>query len=73
MISDRFVVEADRKVVGIAVRSPGGFKFFTSDQAFGHLNGRTFARAGALISAVAKISRSQWRRASASTRPAPAV
>lgn len=73
MISDRFVVEADRKVVGIAVRSPGGFKFFTSDRAFGRLDGRTFARARALTNAVAKISRSQWRRAPAGTRPAPAI
>lgn len=73
MISDRFVVEADRKVVGVAVRSPGGFKFFTSDRAFGRLDGRTFARARALTSAVARMSRSQWRRASAEARPAPVI
>lgn len=24
---DRFVVEADKKVVGVAVRVPGGFRF----------------------------------------------
>jgi hypothetical protein len=27
-MSDRFVVETERQVVGVAVRSPGGFKFF---------------------------------------------
>jgi hypothetical protein len=73
MMSDRFVIEADRRVVGVAVRSPGGFKFFSSDRAFGRLNGRTFTRVRALTNAVAKVSRSQWRRSSAGARPAPAA
>jgi hypothetical protein len=71
--SDRFVIEADRRVVGVAVRSPGGFKFFSSDRAFGGLDGRTFTRVRALTNAVAKASRSQWRRTPAGTRPAAAV
>ena len=61
-MSDHFVVEADRRVVGLAVRSPGGFKFFSSDRDFARLEGRTFARARTLSNAVAKISRSQRRR-----------
>ena len=71
LVSDRFVVEADRKVVGVAVRSPGGYKFFSSDRAFGRLDGRTFARARSLTNAVAKISGSQWHRA-ARQQPSPA-
>ena len=73
MMSDRFVIEADRRVVGVAVRSPGGFKFFSSDRAFGGLDGRTFTRVRSLTNAVAKVSRSQWRRASADALPAPAA
>ena len=30
-MSERFVVEADRRVVGLAGRGPGGFKVFSSD------------------------------------------
>ena len=60
-MADRFVVESDRGVVGIAVRSPGGFKFFSSDPAFAHLEGRTFARARSLANAVARIGRTQRR------------
>lgn len=68
-MSDRFVVEADRRVVGVAVRSPGGFKFFSSDPAFSHLEGRTFARAKSLANAVTRIGRSQ-RRIEPATAPA---
>ena len=52
-MSDHFVVEAGRRVVGLAVRSPGGYKFFSSDEAYSHLEGRTFARARSLSNAVA--------------------
>lgn len=72
-MSDRFVVEADRRVVGLAVRSPGGFKFFSSDQAYAHLEGRTFARARSLSNAVAKVGRSPMRRVVAGEQPAPAA
>ena len=68
-MTDRFVVEADRRVVGLAVRSPGGFKFFSSDRTFSCLEGRTFARAKSLVNAVAKISRSQKQRAAVGDRP----
>jgi hypothetical protein len=71
-MTDHFVVEADRRVVGLAVRSPGGFKFFSSDRAFAHLEGRIFARARTLSNAISKISRSQKRRVVAGDRPAPA-
>lgn len=73
-MSDRFVVEADRRVVGIAVRAPGGYKFFSSDAGYDRLEGRTFARARALANAVAKLSRRLGRRtADAETAPVPAT
>ena len=72
-MSDRFVVEAERRVVGLAVRSPGGFKFFSSDRAFSRLEGRIFARARSLENAVARISRSQRRRLAADDRPTPSA
>ena len=45
---DRFVVEADRQVVGIGVRVAGGYQFFTSDPAFQFMEGKVFARAKTL-------------------------
>ena len=70
-MSDHFVVEAGRRVVGLAVRSPGGDKFFSSDEAYSHLEGRTFARARSLSNAVAKVGRSQMPRAVAGRPAAP--
>ena len=65
-MSERFVVEADRRVVGVAVRGPGGFRFFSSDAAYLPLEGRIFARAKALSNAVTKMARKRrtQRRAS---------
>ena len=54
---DRFVVEADRKVVGIAIRVPGGFRFVCSDPAFHSLDRQIFPRARALASRVAEFAR----------------
>jgi len=56
-VSDRFVVEADRKVVGIAVRVPGGFKFFSSDPDYLSLEGKLFARAKGMARRVAEVAR----------------
>ena len=64
-MSERFVVEADRRVVGVAVRFPGGFRFFSSDPAYLALESRVFPRARALASSVAKISRVQRKGRSA--------
>ena len=73
LVSDRFVVEAGRQVVGIAVRAPGGYKFFSSDADYDHLEGRTFARARALANAIAKLNRRLHRFADAGTGQVPAV
>lgn len=58
-MSDRFVVEADRRVVGIAVRVKGGFRFFTSDERFRALESRTFPRLKAIVARAAEIARAQ--------------
>ena len=44
-MSDHFVVQAEKQVVGIAVRVPGGFRFFTSNPEFKGLETRVFPRA----------------------------
>ena len=73
IVSDRFVVEADRRVVGIAVRAPGGYKFFSSDADYNRFEGQTFARARVLANAIAKLNRRLRRLADAGTRKVPAV
>ncbi len=62
MVPDRFVVEADRKVVGVAVRVPGGFKFFSSDPDFSALEGKSFSRARAMFRRVAQIARRRQKQ-----------
>lgn len=54
---DRFVVEADKKAVGVAVRIGGGFQFFSSDPAFDPIDGRVFPRARALAHHIAQLTR----------------
>ena len=61
MQTQRFAVEFDRRTVGIAVRVPGGFMFFSSDPRFDALDGRLFPRARAIerqLKKAATISRS---------------
>jgi hypothetical protein len=59
--------------VGIAVRVPGGFMFFSSSDRFGSLDGRVFPRARALERQLKKTARASGRRAGpAHQRLAPA-
>jgi hypothetical protein len=53
----RFVVEADRRVVGVAVRVKGGFKFFASDVAYLEAEANVFPRAKAMARRIADITR----------------
>lgn len=53
---DRFVVEADKKVVGIAIRVRGGFRFVSSDPDFQSIDRKVFPRARALASSVAELA-----------------
>jgi hypothetical protein len=59
-------VEFDRRTVGIAVRVPGGFMFFSSSDDFEELDGRLFPRARALERELRKVGKR--RRAEASRR-----
>ena len=56
-MSDRFVVEANRQVVGIAVRVPGGFQFFCSNPDYRGLEGTVFPRARSVEGVVAEHAR----------------
>ena len=57
MPSQRFAVEFERRTVGIAVRVPGGFMFFSSSDRFDALDGRLFPRARALERELTRIGR----------------
>lgn len=70
MASDRFVVEADRRVVGVAVRVPGGFRFFSSHPDFLALEGKIFARARSIAHRAAQIRKRRRRFSAASLAPA---
>lgn len=56
-MSTHFVVESDRAIVGVAIRVPGGFRFFQSDPRFQALDGKIFRRARMLASAVRDFGR----------------
>jgi len=55
--SQRFAVEFDRRTVGLAVRVPGGFMFFSSGGDFDQLDGRLFPRARALERELKRVAR----------------
>ena len=57
MSTQRFAVEFDRRVVGIAVRVPGGFMFFASDDDFEQLDGEIFPRARAILRRLEQVSK----------------
>ena len=57
MITQRFAVEFDRRTVGVAVRVPGGFMFYASDDRFDAMDGQLFRRARAIERALSKHAR----------------
>ena len=61
MQTQRFAVEFDRRTVGIAVRVPGGFMFYASDQDFSVLDGRVFPRARMIERQLKKVSKQRKR------------
>ena len=65
MSTQRFAVEFDRRTVGVAVRVPGGFMFYSSDDRFEALDGKLFRRARAIARRLAELSRKAARRATA--------
>ena len=62
--SQRFAVEFDRRTVGIAVRVPGGFMFFSSSDDFEELDGRMFPRARAIERELGRVAEARRRIAS---------
>ena len=67
MSIQRFAVEFDRRTVGIAVRVPGGFIFYSSSDAFEALDGRLFPRVRTLERELKK----EARRTRRPRRPSP--
>ena len=55
-MSDNFVVQAERRVVGIAVRVPGGFRFYTSDPDFKALETHVFPKAKSIDRLAAEVA-----------------
>jgi hypothetical protein len=62
VINQRFSVEYDRRTVGIAVRVPGGFVFYASDDRFRDMDGRSFPRARSIERELRKSARRPQRR-----------
>ena len=58
-MSERFVVEADRQVVGLALRVPGGYRFFSSDPAFRSLESRIFRKVRLLARRASQVARAR--------------
>lgn len=71
MHSQRFAVEFDRRTVGIAVRVPGGFMFYSSSEDFDAIDGQLFPRARAIERQLRKVARTR-RRPATRERFAPA-
>jgi hypothetical protein len=61
-VSDRFLVEFERRAVGVAVRVAGGFRFFASDPDFRTLEGTVFSRARSLMGQVTRTGRAKRSR-----------
>jgi hypothetical protein len=53
---NRFAVEAGKRVVGVAVRIRGGFRFFYSDPDFSSIDRKIFRRVKDLARAVDRIA-----------------
>jgi hypothetical protein len=70
--SQRFAVEFDRRTVGIAVRVPGGFMFYSSNEDFDAIDGQLFPRARAIERQLRKVARTPRRRPTTRGRFAPA-
>jgi hypothetical protein len=62
MITQRFAVEFDRRTVGIAVRVPGGFMFYASDDRFNDMDGRIFPRARAIERQLKRVAKNHVRK-----------
>jgi hypothetical protein len=57
----RFAVEYGGRTVGIAVRVPGGFIFYASDDGFDEMDGRIFPRVRTIERHLEKAARRRGR------------
>lgn len=73
MPSQRFAVEFDRRTVGIAVRVPGGFIFYSSRPEFDEMDGRLFRRARVIERELRRVARRYRRRTPTAPQRLPAV
>ena len=69
MSIQRFAVEFGRRTVGIAVRVPGGFIFYSSNDRFEVLDGRIFPRVRTLERELKKEARRNPRPRGPSPQP----
>ena len=56
-MQDRFAVAADKKIVGVAVRVRGGYRFFCADPQFQSIDSKIFPRARALARHVTELAK----------------
>lgn len=61
-MSGHFVVETNKITAGVALRVPGGFRFFCSDPLFRALDGQVFRRARNLARKVGELARKHHGR-----------
>ena len=72
VLIQRFAVEFDHRTVGIAVRVPGGFMFYSSDDDFHEIDGRLFRRARGIERQLKKVARRR-QRAGRRLQPSPSL
>jgi len=72
VVTQRFTVEFDRRTVGIAVRVPGGFIFYSSDDRFEEVDGRMFPRARTIERELRKVVK-QKRRSGQAPEASPSL
>jgi hypothetical protein len=70
--TQRFAIEFERRTVGIAVRVPGGFVFYASDDRFSDLDGRLFGRVRAIERQLVKFASGE-KPPSGMLQPSPAL
>jgi hypothetical protein len=68
-MSNAFVVEVDRRVVGMAVRVAGGFRFFSSDSKFFPFEGKIFRKGRSIGRRLADLARSHRLKQCEESRP----
>jgi hypothetical protein len=67
-MSSGFAVEVDRRVIGIAIRVPGGFRFVASDPDFSPFEGKIFRKARSIGRRLAELARARLERRGAGSR-----